>query len=280
MDGKTYISGQEGFANLIKNTDWQYQGSGDFNGDGKGDVLLRHADGRWYYYPMDGKSYITGQEGAVNLVKNTEWQFAGIGDMNGDDKDDVLLRHTDGRWFYYPMNGKTYIPGQEGAANLVKNTAWQLAGIADMNDDGMDDVLLRHTDGRWYYYPMNGKTYIPGQEGAANLVKNTAWQLAGMGDMNGDDKADVLLRHTDGRWFYYPMDGKTYISGKEGAANLVKNTAWQYAGMGDMNGDRKADVLLRHADGRWYYYPMDGKTYIPGQEGAANLIRNTDWALP
>ncbi len=280
MDGKTYIAGQEGFANLIRNTDWQYQGSGDFNGDGKGDVLLRHTDGRWYYYPMDGKSYLAGQEGFANLIRNTAWQFAGIGDMNGDGKDDVLLRHTDGRWYYYPMDGKSYIAGQEGFANLIRNTDWQFAGMGDMNGDDKDDVLLRHTDGRWYYYPMDGKTYLAGQEGFANLVKNTAWQYQGMGDMNGDDKDDVLLRHTDGRWFYYPMDGKTYISGQEGFANLVRNTAWQFAGMGDMNGDGKDDVLLRHTDGRWYYYPMDGKTYIVGQEGFANLIRNTDWALP
>ena len=31
-------------------------------------------------------------------TRDLDWQVAGIGDLNGDGKDDVLLRHTDGRW--------------------------------------------------------------------------------------------------------------------------------------------------------------------------------------
>ena len=32
--------------------------------------------------------------------------------------------------------------------------------------------------------------------------------LGDLGDFNGDGRDDVLLRHTDDRWFYYPMDGR------------------------------------------------------------------------
>ena len=70
------------------------QALGDFNGDGKDDVLLRHENGRWFYYPMDGRSHITDQRGYADLTRNLDWQFAGIGDLNGDGKDDVLVRHT------------------------------------------------------------------------------------------------------------------------------------------------------------------------------------------
>ena len=31
---------------------------------------------------------------------------------------------------------------------------------------------------------------------------------ASIGDLNGDGKADVLLRHTDGSWHYQAMDGR------------------------------------------------------------------------
>ena len=149
--------------------------------------------------------------------------------------------------------------------------------LCDYGGDGKDDVLLRHTDGRWFYFPMDGKTYIAGQHGFANLTSNLSWQYQGSGDFNGDGKGDVLLRHTDGRWFYFPMDGKTYIAGQHGFANLTSNLSWQYQGSGDFNGDGKGDVLLRHTDGRWFYFPMDGKTYIAGQHGFANLTSNTDW---
>ena len=139
--------------------------------------MLRHTNGSWFYYPMNGKVYITGQHGFANLTANTSWQYAGIGDMNGDGKDDVMLRHTNGSWFYYPMNGKVYIVGLHGFANITANTSWQLAQIGDFGGDGKDDIMLRHATGSWFYFPMNGKTYIAGQHGFANLTSNTAWAL-------------------------------------------------------------------------------------------------------
>ena len=132
---------------------------------------------------------------------------AWLGDLNGDGKDDVLLRNEDGRWFYYPMDGRRHIVSQRGLAALTPNLAWQFAGIGDLNGDGKDDVLVRNEDGRWFYYPMDGRRPIVSQRGLADLTRNLAWQPAGIGDFNGDGKDDVLLRNEDGRWFYYPMDG-------------------------------------------------------------------------
>ena len=69
----------------------------------------------------------------------------------------LLRRVTDGRWYYYPMNGRRNLTDQRGGANIISDLNWRLAGIGDLNNDGRDDVLLRHTDGRWLYYPMNGR---------------------------------------------------------------------------------------------------------------------------
>ena len=71
--------------------------------------------------------------------------------------------------------------------------------------------------------------------------------------MNGDD----VRRHTDSRWYYYPMDGRRFLTDER---DLTRNLDWQVAGIGDLNGDGRDDVLLRHTDSRWYYYPMDGRT--------------------
>ena len=279
MDGRNSITDERGTTDLTRNLDWQFAGIGDLNGDGRDDVLLRNTDGRWFYYPMDGRNSITDQRGTADLTRNLDWQFAGIGDLNEDGRDDVLLRHTDGRWFYYPMDGRNHITGERGTADLTRNLDWQFAGMGDLNEDGRDDVLLRHTDGRWFYYPMDGRNSITDQRGTTDLTRNLDWQFAGIGDLNGDGRDDVFLRHTDGRWFYYPMDGRNSITEERGTADLTRNLDWRFAGIGDLNGDGHDDVLLRHTDGRWFYYPMDGRNHITGERGTAGLTRNLDWSI-
>ena len=280
MRGRGNIAGQRGVASLTRDLDWRLAGIGDLNGDGRDDVLLRHTDGRWYYYPMSGRGNIAGQRGVASLTRDLDWRLAGIGDLNGDGRDDVLLRHTDGRWYYYPMSGRRNIAGERGVASLTRDLDWRLAGIGDLNGDGRDDVLLRHTDGRWYYYPMSGRGNITGQRGTASLTRDLDWRLAGIGDLNGDGRDDVLLRHTDGRWYYYPMSGRRNIAGQRGVASLTRDLDWRLAGIGDLNGDGRDDVLLRHTDGRWYYYPMSGRGNIAGQRGVASLTRDLDWMIP
>ena len=246
---------------------------GDFNGDSKDDVLLRHQDGRWRYYPVDGRAVLAGS-GAVRLTQDLAWQTAGIGDFDGDRRADVLLRHEDGRWHVYAMDGRRVLAGS-GAVRLTQDLAWQTAGIGDFDGDRRADVLLRHEDGRWHVYAMDGRRVLAGS-GAVRLTQDLAWQTAGIGDFDGDRRADVLLRHEDGRWHVYAMDGRRVLA-DSGPARLTTNLAWQTAGIGDFDGDGRADVLLRHEDGRWRYYAMNGHAVRSGG-GAVNLTSDTSVA--
>ena len=145
----------------------------------------------------------------------TRGHLRNFGDFDGDGKDDVLLRHENGRWHYYRMDGRRPVSGS-GAAGLTPNTTVDVAGIGDFNGDGRDDVLVRRANGSWYYYPMDGRRSTS-ERGEAALTRNLAWQVAGIGDFDGDGKDDVLLRHENGRWHYYRMDGRRPVSGS-GAA--------------------------------------------------------------
>ena len=277
MHGRSVRSGA-GEANLTPNLAWAVAGIGDFNGDGRDDVLLRRSDtGRWYYYPMNGRRAMAGR-GGVPLASDLAWAVAGIGDFDGDGRDDVLLRRSDtGRWYYYPMNGRRAMAGR-GGVPLASDLAWAVAGVGDFDGDGRDDVLLRRSDtGRWHYYPMNGRQALAGR-GSVPLTSNLAWSVVGVGDMNGDGRDDVLLRHGDtGRWYYYPMNGRRAMTGR-GGAPLTTDLSWAVAGIGDMNGDGRADVLLRRDSGVWHYYPMNGRRSLSGA-GRANLPPEAAWRV-
>lgn len=251
----------------------------DFNGDGSDDLLLRHRDGRWTYYPMNGRANIAAERGSATLPADRAWRFSGVGDFDGDDRDDVLLRHADGRWRYYPMNGRRARGADRGAPPLTRFPEWQIAGPGDFNGDGHADVLVRHAGGVWHYYALDGAEIVGAASGRAQITARTEWQLVGVGDFNGNGRHGVMLRHTgNGNWVYYPMNGRRQVTSARGFANLTKTLAWQPVAIGDFNGDGRDDVIVRHTNGQWHYYPMRGRRTLAGR-GRVNLPSDLDWQV-
>ena len=82
--------------------DWTIAGIGDFNADGRADILWRHTSGVVYTWLMNGPSIIgTGSPGSVS----PDWTIQGVGDFNGDGRADILWRHTSGLVYIWLMNG-------------------------------------------------------------------------------------------------------------------------------------------------------------------------------
>ena len=70
--------------------------------------------------------------------------------------------------------------------------------------------MFQHTDGRVYVYLMNGINITGGAE---LLGAGSGWSVGQIADLNGDGKADLLLKHTDGRLYVYLMNGLTVTIG-------------------------------------------------------------------
>src|SRR5437763_8432086 len=126
------------------------------------------------------------REGYIRAVADLRWQVAGIGDFDGDGKDDILWHNAvTGENYIYFMDGKSIKPS-EGYLRTVADTRWQIAGVGDFDGDGKSDILWRNSStGENYLYPMNGLAIKP-TEGYLRTVADTRWQIAGVGDFNGD----------------------------------------------------------------------------------------------
>ena len=250
----------------------------DHDGDGKADILWRNTStGQTYLYPMNGTT-ILGSEGFLRTVADPNWQVAGIGDFDGDGEADILWRNAaTGENYIYFMDGKAIKPS-EGYIRTVADLRWQVAGIGDFDGDGKDDILWHNAaTGENYIYFMDGKTIKPG-EGYLRTVADTRWQIAGVGDFNGDGKADIAWRNSaTGENYLYLMNGTSIAA--EGYFRTVADTRWQIVGVGDFDGDGKVDIVWRHtATGENYLYPMNGTT-IKASEGYLRTVADANWRI-
>ena len=283
-------------------------GAGDVNGDGYDDILIGaygNDDGddkAGQTYLILGKTSGWSMDTDLSASDASFWgedtgdlsgyRVAGIGDVNGDGYDDILIGaygDDDGGDFA----GQTYLIlgkasgwsmdtdlSESNASfrgeNSDDNSGWSVAGVGDVNGDGFDDVLIGapcNDDGS----NRAGQTYlilgkVSGWAMNTNLSEADAsfWgenehdqsgvSVAGVGDINGDGYDDILIGangNNDGGSYAgqaYLILGKpsgwamdTELSDSD--ASFLGETEHDYsgcsiAGAGDVNGDGYDDILI------------------------------------
>jgi plastocyanin len=216
--------------------------NGDFNGDGRSDILWRNRSTGANVIWLSANSATT----QTVLAVSTAWQVVGSGDYDGDGRADILWRNssTGSNSIWRSANHLT-----PQAVTGVTNLAWAVVGSGDYNGDGRADILWRNgsTGANAIWFSANSTT-------AQTLhTVPTAWGVVGSGDYNVDGRADVLWRNfstgSNSIWrSANPLTPQT-VTG-------VTNLAWAVVGSGDYNGDGRADILWRNgstgADAIWF----------------------------
>jgi hypothetical protein len=132
------------------------------------------------------------RRGPLTIGNRQEWQIAGIGDLDGDSKADLVWRDTrTGDVAEWLMNGDTV----KAWSTLSSNRSGSAhAGIGDLDGDGKADLVWRNTQsGDVAEWLMNGATVKASSTLSSGLDR--AWQIVGIGDLDGDHKADLVWRN-------------------------------------------------------------------------------------
>ncbi len=248
-----------------------------------------------------GSDTIHGTTGANTLRGNagidTLWGKDGDDILNGGSSNDVL--HGDGGWdiaaYSVSSSAATWIRNADGTWTVTAgadgtDTVWDTevmrftdrdvlmrAYVGDFNGDARSDMLFRSAStGQVVESQLNGFT-ITASGTVSSSVATTSfnWQIAAIGDFNGDARSDILWRNrATGQVWEEQLNGLTIIgSGTVATVGLE----WELAAVGDFNGDSRSDILWRHVTtGQVWQYQLNGLATIGS--GAVTTLGH-DWRI-
>ncbi|MDA1275408.1 MAG: VCBS repeat-containing protein [Verrucomicrobia bacterium] len=106
---------------------WRVVGTGDFDIDGKADLVFQNSDGTIAFWLMDGTNLVAGR--VLDAVQSLEpsWRVEGTVDLNKDGQLDLLVQSTDGSLAALYLNGTLLL---EQVSFDPPGTApeWQIVG--------------------------------------------------------------------------------------------------------------------------------------------------------
>jgi hypothetical protein len=231
--------------------------TGDLDADGKPDIVAAAGSGLAVIRGLGNSSFATPLYVALPNATGSIVNLA-VGDVNGDGRSDVVLilggqSATTGGAYLYLANadGSLKSPVQiDNSANIRSIT------IGDLNGDGRADVVLGNFDPKFYISPnlLQGvRVYRGNADGSVTTPltlspSGVTYTALGIGDMNRDGKADLLVSALDAG-----LNDKLYVLPGQGDGSFGTATSFALPGggpgitslaVGDFTFDGALDIMI------------------------------------
>lgn len=277
---------------------------GDFNGDGKQDLLTNFTgSSTWSLCPSTGTDFACTSLPGMPNVSSERFRVA---DFNGDGLSDVLVTPgtSNDPWTLCLSTGTGFTCSQSNGLPIAGGNLnlQQAPLIGDFSGDGRDDVMFKgtlcvSTGSAFTCSPFSNAVFGMFDMGPGNAEEWTLPAQQTLGDYDGDGRIDILAYQSyavnDGYCTTTPTnncpyDATDYYRYIIGPTGLVLTSTGGGKGVGegagdDLNGDGVADAINKATINRhktsttWWPTQYYWTTCIGGTECSELSFQPTDW---
>jgi hypothetical protein len=239
--------------------------TGDFNGDGRSDIITFTRGSR--------ADAIVALSSGTNFGAATLWhdyfglngEQLGVGDFNGDGRDDVVVFPGNGPALIATSNGSSFAATQNWGGHVLSG---EVALTGDFNNDRYDDIVV-FTKG------STNDALVALSNGSSGFGSTLTWhgnfslgaEVPGVGDFNGDGYDDIVT-------FVNNSTGDVYVALSNGSS-FGTSALWhdwfapngEFPAVADVNGDGLDDIVTytRGTAGDVWVALSNGSSFGPGQ---------------
>jgi hypothetical protein len=281
---------------------------GDFDGDGRGDVIIQNVYGSYEYMGLPNGGFTPNAWSNTNFtILNTTYT---VGDFDGDGASDFIATTSSGSYLY---TGIPYFtkPGGSFIANVWTRADWSIGtvrytvGNFDGDPKQKDELIVTTAGGSGEYFwtpgPFGTSAFDLGSWNRPDLTLATTTYTVGNFNCDTDTTDDVIISNQFGSYEYTGIPGGEFTGGftpNVWARTDLPSTSTAFT-VGNFNGspggDACDDIIITTNRGSFYYLgqkaggftptnwqrtdlPLGLVSFVPGDfngDGAEDLIITT-----
>ena len=231
----------------------------DLTGDGRADIVGFGLDGVWASLNNGDGTFQPPNMVLSAFSFHTGWMVERhprfLADLTGDGRADIIGFGDAGVWTARNNADGTFQSVKFVVADLGYDQGWRVDQhprfVADVTGDGRADLIGFGNDGVWVALGNGDGTFQAPKFVVADLGYDQGWRVDQhprfVVDVTGDGKADLVGFGNDGVWVALSNGDGTFQAPTLVLADFNPGQGWQGAKhlriMGDLNGDRRADIV-------------------------------------